>query len=110
MRQDDQQPAVPALRATGWAALLCTVAAALAAAAPLAAQENGDCLMCHEDPEAVGTRGGKEISVFVDGADYTAWADNYGAGCGAAGDAVPEPAALALLAGGGLAVIRRTKK
>jgi predicted CXXCH cytochrome family protein len=30
------------------------------------AQENGDCLMCHEDPELVGQRGDLEIPVFVD--------------------------------------------
>jgi len=29
-------------------------------------QENGDCLMCHEDRDLVGERGGKEVSVFVD--------------------------------------------
>ena len=26
---------------------------------PLAAQENDDCLMCHEDPDLTGTRGGR---------------------------------------------------
>jgi len=35
----------------------------------------------------------------VDGADYTIWADNYGYGV-SAGAAMPEPATLALLAGG----------
>ncbi len=33
---------------------------------PVFAQENNDCLMCHEDPEAVGERAGQEFSVFVD--------------------------------------------
>ena len=37
-----------------------------------AAQENEDCLMCHEDPELVGERGGKEVVVFVDPAAYAA--------------------------------------
>jgi predicted CXXCH cytochrome family protein len=35
-----------------------------------AAQENDDCLMCHEDPEAVGERGGQQISVYVDREAY----------------------------------------
>jgi len=30
------------------------------------AQENDDCLMCHEDSELTGELGGQEISVFVD--------------------------------------------
>ncbi len=34
------------------------------------AQENDDCLMCHEDPEAVGERAGQEFSVFVDPAAF----------------------------------------
>ena len=42
------------------------------AAAPLAAQENDDCLMCHEDPELAGERAGREISVFVDPDAYAA--------------------------------------
>ncbi len=36
------------------------------------AQENEDCLMCHEDPEAVGERGGHEVSVFVDPGAFSA--------------------------------------
>jgi cytochrome b subunit of formate dehydrogenase len=39
-------------------------------AAPLGAQENGDCLECHEDRELTGTRGGKLIFVYVDPAAY----------------------------------------
>ncbi len=44
---------------------------------------------------------------IVDGADYTFWADNYEAGCG--GSPIPEPAALALLAVGSLAALRRRR-
>ncbi len=33
-------------------------------------QENADCLSCHEDSEATGTRRGKEISVYVDPAAF----------------------------------------
>ena len=41
-------------------------AAVLLTAVTAAAQENADCLACHSDPDMTGTRGGKEISVFVD--------------------------------------------
>ncbi len=41
-------------------------------AGPATAQSNEDCMMCHEDPEAKGTRGGREISVFVDPVGYGA--------------------------------------
>ena len=41
-------------------------------AAPVAAQSNEDCFMCHDDPEAVGERAGLEVSVFVDPATYSA--------------------------------------
>ena len=34
------------------------------------AQENADCLACHEDREATGTRLGKQVSVFVDPGVY----------------------------------------
>jgi PEP-CTERM motif len=40
-------------------------------------------------------------------ADYTVWADNYGAGAGTAG--VPEPATLSMLALGAVALVRRRK-
>ncbi len=33
---------------------------------PASAQENEDCLVCHEDPDLTGTRDGREISVHVD--------------------------------------------
>jgi cytochrome b subunit of formate dehydrogenase len=36
------------------------------------AQANEDCLMCHEDSELVGERGGREYSVHVDPAAYEA--------------------------------------
>jgi len=39
--------------------------------APVAwAQENEDCLMCHEEPDMTGERGGQEISVYVDPRAY----------------------------------------
>jgi len=47
-----------------WFVVLVALAAAVAA--PVAAQENDDCLMCHEDPDLVGERGGSEFSVHVD--------------------------------------------
>ena len=37
---------------------------------PALAQENADCLMCHEDPELKGTRNGTEASMFVDPAQF----------------------------------------
>ena len=36
------------------------------------AQDNEDCLMCHEDPELVGERGGRDLPVFVDPATFSA--------------------------------------
>ena len=45
---------------------------------------------------------------YIDGADYTAWADNYG-NCGS-GNAIPEPAALTLLALGGPALLRGKRR
>jgi cytochrome b subunit of formate dehydrogenase len=38
---------------------------------PAAAQENDDCLLCHSDADLTGTRGSKEISVYVDAEAYT---------------------------------------
>ena len=40
-------------------------------APPVTAQENDDCLMCHEDPELVGELAGEEYSVFVDPGAYS---------------------------------------
>ena len=42
---------------------------------------------------------------MVGGADYTLWADNYTGKM-----PIPEPAALSLLALGGLSMIRRRRK
>jgi len=49
--------------AFGIAILLATASLISLAAG---AQENEDCLMCHEDPDLTGTRVGAEISVHVD--------------------------------------------
>jgi cytochrome b subunit of formate dehydrogenase len=64
-------PSVPnASSRSFWTVIL--VAVVLFASGPIRAQENDDCLMCHEDPELVGERGGSELSVFVDPSAYTA--------------------------------------
>ncbi len=44
--------------------LLWILAAAMAAGA--AAQDTEDCVLCHEDPDLTGERGGREISMHVD--------------------------------------------
>ncbi len=41
-------------------------------AVPAGAQANDDCLMCHEDPELVGERGGRQVFMHVDPAAYAA--------------------------------------
>ena len=46
---------------------------------------------------------------FADGLDYVVWSNNYGATLPAAPGAVPEPATMALLAMGALALIRRRR-
>lgn len=40
--------------------------AVLAGSGSLVAQENSDCLMCHEDESLTAERGGKTVSLFVD--------------------------------------------
>ena len=50
-------------------AVLTALALGLLTLIPVAsidAQSNDDCMMCHEDPELVGTRNGAEVSVAVD--------------------------------------------
>ena len=42
------------------------IAALLLAALPALAQENSDCLDCHDNPDLVGTKNGEEVSVAVD--------------------------------------------
>ncbi|MCU0232999.1 MAG: cytochrome c3 family protein [Thermoanaerobaculales bacterium] len=49
-----------------WLGAAALAVAALVVAAPAAAQSNADCLSCHEDPELVGQRGGRQIAVHVD--------------------------------------------
>ncbi len=44
----------------------------LGPARPATAQENADCLTCHEDRELTGERNGTEIPVFVDQAKFAA--------------------------------------
>ena len=46
------------------------VGAALCCAPAALAQENDECLMCHEDADLTGTRGGDEISVYFDAGAY----------------------------------------
>ena len=55
-------------------ALWCVAGAAILclAGSPTLAQDNARCLECHSDPELTGSRGGEEMSVFVDEAAYAA--------------------------------------
>ena len=55
---------------------LLALAAVMAAlvAGPLAAQSVEDCLQCHSDDSLTATRGGREVSAFVDGARLAAGA------------------------------------
>ncbi len=55
-------PAAPHRRALGPAVLIGWLLLPAAAAG----QESEDCLLCHEDRELTGSRGGREISLFVD--------------------------------------------
>ncbi|TFG39161.1 MAG: hypothetical protein E4H44_02605, partial [Candidatus Aminicenantes bacterium] len=48
----------------------------LAPATDISAQENDECLMCHEDAELVGELRGVEISMFVDPTAYSASVHN----------------------------------
>ena len=57
------------LRNTGY---VFAVFLTLAAVGTLEAQENEDCLMCHEDPDLVGQKGDYEVSVFVDPEGFAA--------------------------------------
>ena len=51
------------------APLLCgAVATAVWLSVPVRAQDNDECFVCHDDKDAKGKRGGKEISVFVNAA------------------------------------------
>jgi cytochrome b subunit of formate dehydrogenase len=56
----------PSSIARGACCLAVLVAAGWGGGAYRAATGDDDCLMCHADDSLTGTRGGKEISVFVD--------------------------------------------
>ncbi len=57
---------------TSFTSLVVFVAIGCSAlAVPLHAQENSDCLMCHSDKSATGTRKGRTISVFVNESKFT---------------------------------------
>ncbi len=47
-------------------AALLTAAGSLLAPGAATAQDNDECLMCHEDPDLTAVRAGAEISAFVD--------------------------------------------
>lgn len=49
---------------------MVAVLLAAGAAMPAQAQENDDCLMCHEDPELIGERDGEDISVFLEQSSF----------------------------------------
>ncbi len=54
-----------------WYIAGCLLAVALCAlAVPSVAQENDECLACHGDKSATGTKKGRTISVFVDGKKF----------------------------------------
>ncbi|HEX9167077.1 MAG TPA: hypothetical protein VF862_14285, partial [Gemmatimonadales bacterium] len=53
----------PAWRVPG--VLLALLLTALGGSSPALAQEDAECIACHEDRSATGTRAGKTISVFV---------------------------------------------
>ncbi len=52
--------------------LAAAVALALAMAGSAAAQDTEDCILCHEDAELTGERGGREISMHVDPETFAA--------------------------------------
>ncbi|MBD3856469.1 MAG: cytochrome c3 family protein, partial [Acidobacteria bacterium] len=49
-----------------WVGIVAAVLLLAFHSVPASAQENEDCLMCHEDPDLVGQHGDFEVSVFVD--------------------------------------------
>ncbi len=63
----------PFLRKGGVGLDLVTVAAVLLfATGPAGAEDNEKCLLCHADSELTGSRGGVQMSVFVDQMAYAA--------------------------------------
>ena len=59
-------------RRTGLELAAVALLAALTIAWPAAAQDNADCLGCHEDSDLVGERAGETISVFVSPEQFAA--------------------------------------
>jgi hypothetical protein len=55
---------------SGSATLAMLVVVLTLVAGPVSAQENDDCLMCHEETDLVGERGGAEVSMHVDPAGF----------------------------------------
>ena len=49
-----------------WVGVVAAVLMLAFSSVTASAQENEDCLMCHEDPDLVGQHGDFEVSVFVD--------------------------------------------
>ena len=68
-RVGDERGGLARLRRIGMVAAVLSLAVAVA---PVSAQENEDCLMCHEDPDLVGQQGEFEVSVFVDPEAFSA--------------------------------------
>ncbi len=71
-----RSPLIPTLihpcSAVRWTVPVLIALFAVVFPATARAQSNEDCLMCHEDPEAVGERGGHEVSVFIEPTSFTA--------------------------------------
>ena len=60
------------VRSVAASAIAAAAFAALALAGAAAAQDTEDCILCHEDADLTGERGGREISMHVDPASFAA--------------------------------------